>query len=169
MKKPRLVGALLATLYFFNYLRTQSEWHFIDNANLIIHEAGHTCLFFMPSVITALGGSLFQILIPALFIGYFIFRKDHFSASILTFWMGQNFINVSIYAKDAIVMELPLLGGDSVIHDWNFILSSLNILSWTPVIGTIFNVIGVLLIMIACSGAFYFALHDSVERPRQEF
>jgi hypothetical protein len=169
MKKPRLVGAALATLYFFNYLRTSTEWHFIDNANLIIHEAGHTFLFLMPSLITALGGSLFQVLIPALFIGYFIFRKDYFSSSILGFWLGQNLVNISIYARDSIVMQLPLLGGDNVNHDWNFILSTLHLLKYTYIIANIMNIVGVLIIMIACYFSFYFALHNTMERPRQKF
>lgn len=56
----------------------------------------------------------------------------------------MNFINVSTYAGDAIVMQLTLLGGDSVIHDWNYILTSLNILSWTPQIAFLLYGVGII-------------------------
>ena len=58
----------------------------------------------------------------------------------------MNFINVSTYAGDAIVMQLPLLGGDSSLHDWNYILTSLNILSWTPQVSSFLYGIGVICI-----------------------
>jgi hypothetical protein len=75
-------------------------------------------------------------------------------------WFGQNIINVSIYIKDAIVMQLPLLGGDSVIHDWNYILSELGILHLAPNIASIFYYCGIIFIMIGILSAVYFAMKN---------
>ena len=139
--------AVCAIFYFFYYIKTATEWHFIDNVNLIIHEAGHSVIFFLGEFVQILAGSLLQILVPLMFVIYFYFRKNYFSSSILLFWVGQNFINVSIYASDAIKMQLPLLGGEASIHDWNYILDSLNILQYTNKIGSALFETGVLIII----------------------
>src|SRR6185369_6686908 len=124
--------ALAASAYFFYYASTASTWHFIDNVNLIVHEAGHWIFFPLGEFMHVLGGSLFQILFPVIYVGYFYFKRDYFSASLLLFWVGTNLVNVSVYAGDAIVMQLPLLGGDGVIHDWNYLLSTTHLISHTP-------------------------------------
>ena len=46
-------------------------------------------------------------------------------------WLGESLLNLSIYVADARKQELPLVnmfGGDPI-HDWNFLLGSLNKLS----------------------------------------
>ena len=48
--------------------------------------------------------------------------------------LGQNFVDVSIYAADAQARALPLLGGDRVFHDWHRLLSQFGLLEATPVI-----------------------------------
>ena len=140
----KLFVAVCAILYFFYYIKTSAEWHFIDNFNLIIHEAGHSIIFIFGEFVQILAGSLLQILVPLVFVIYFYFRENYFSSSILLFWVGQNFINVSVYASDAIKMQLPLLGGESSIHDWNYILDSLNVLQYTSKIGSALFEIGFL-------------------------
>ncbi len=69
-------------------------------------------------------------------------------------WVGQNLINVSVYAGDAIVMQLPLLGGEGSFHDWHYLLSTLGILSWTPEVAAMLDTLGVLTILagIALAG-----------------
>jgi hypothetical protein len=145
----KLLIALGATAYFLYYAKTASDWHFIDNFNLIIHEAGHSIFFFLGEFMQIAAGSLFQILLPLIFVLYFYLHKNYFSASLLLFWVGQNFINVSIYASDALVMQLPLLGGDSVIHDWNYILDNLGVLRYTNTIGSLIFFSGIIIIISA--------------------
>ncbi len=151
----KLVLLLLVAMYFFHYLLTSADWHIMDNVNLVIHEAGHTLMmpFIFGQFIYVLGGSLFQILIPSVFIGYFAFRKDFFSSFILLFWLGQNFINVSIYAGDSIVMQLPLLGGDSSTHDWHYLLTHAHLLQYTYLISHVMSTVGTTLIFLAAIGA----------------
>lgn len=150
-----LIVALVATLYFVYYAYTPNDWHFIDNINLIIHEAGHVVFSPFGTFMHILGGSLFQTIFPMLYIGYFYFKRQYFSASLLIFWVGQNLVNVSVYASDAVAMQLPLLGGDTAGHDWHNILSMLNLLPYTNQIGGGIYLAGVLVIALAAILSVY--------------
>jgi hypothetical protein len=67
----------LAAVYFGWCAFDPNQWHFIGGVNLLIHEAGH--VIFMPfgEVISIAGGSLFQLIVPAVFAAYF-FRRGKF-------------------------------------------------------------------------------------------
>lgn len=139
----KLLGFILASLYFFLCVyfpaTLGNNWHFINNIDLIIHEAGHTFVptFLLGEVVTALGGSLFQILVPIMFAIYFLKRNDTLSFSILMMWAAENIAYVSVYIADSIKLQIPLLGGDGSIHDWNFILGKWNLLVHAELIGKI--------------------------------
>lgn len=145
----KIIVAVLASAYFFYYAATPYTWHFIDNANLLIHEAGHWIFWPFGDFMHILGGSLNQVLVPLLFVGYFYFEKEYYSAAITLFWVGQNLINVSVYAGDAVKMQLPLLGGDNVIHDWNWLLFDLGQLHHTAVIAGTIRTLGIVVLIIA--------------------
>jgi hypothetical protein len=134
-------GSILFAGYFWYCILTPTDWHFIDGVNLIFHEAGHAICFFLPALITAAAGSGFQILIPTVCVFYFWNRREVVSASLLGLWVAQNVMSVSIYMRDAIEMQLPLLGGDSSIHDWNFIFSTLGILTQSILIANCFAIL----------------------------
>lgn len=141
MKSPaysQMLGATLFAVYFWYCILHPTDWHFIDGVNLIFHEAGHAICMFFPSLITAAAGSVFQILIPLVCVIYFYQRREVLSASLMGLWLAQNFMSVSIYMRDAIAMQLPLLGGDSSMHDWNYIFSILNLLPQSILFGDVF-------------------------------
>lgn len=162
MKKyGRLALVILACAYFWYYAKTYTEWHFIDYVNLIFHEAGHVIFGFFGEFIRIAMGSGFQVLLPACIAGYFFYTGQRISGALTLLWVGQNLLNVSIYAGDAVNMQLPLLGGDSVIHDWNYLLSTLNVLRYTPLIaGTIYGA-GLLTMSAGTALAILFAYDDS--------
>lgn len=153
----RVSGALLAGSYFIHAAFTPNEWHFIDYANLIFHEAGHTLFFFCGQFIQIAMGSGFQLLLPLSIACYFLFTDQRYSAAVCLMWVGQSAINVSGYAADALAMQLPLLGGDSSIHDWNYLLSTLHVLRAAPNIGAAFATVGFLLIVMGVALALYFS------------
>ncbi|MDQ6652390.1 MAG: hypothetical protein M3Y84_06570 [Acidobacteriota bacterium] len=66
-------------------------------------------------------------------------------------------MNVSVYAGDAVALQLPLLGGEGSIHDWNYMLSSLNLLDSTTQIAGAIRLLGTIVIALASFGAFKFA------------
>ena len=125
------------TYTFFN----PSSWNFLDSVDLLFHEAGHLLFSFFGQFFYFLGGSLFQILFPLIFVIYFFLRKELYSSAIVLLWVGQSVVNVSVYVKDAIAMELPLVGGGT--HDWNWLLTRLNILPSAPILGAILFWLGV--------------------------
>lgn len=133
--------------YFMYSALNSQDWHFIDGVDLIIHEAGHWVFIFFGQFVSILGGSLIQILIPLVFVLYFFFRRDFFSASILLMWLGYNFVNISVYMADAVRMQLPLLGGDFVIHDWNYIFNALGLLEYSGAIADLVRIIGIFVII----------------------
>jgi len=105
--------------------------HFMHNVSLPIHEAGHVVfgpLGWFPGV---LGGSLMQLLVPALFVGSFLWAgKAAVGAAVCTWWLGQNFVDLAPYIADARAQQLLLLGGVTGwdvpgYHDWNTILAHL--------------------------------------------
>jgi len=75
------------------------------------------------------------VIIPAVFVGYFIWNYSYYSAAIVLLWVGQSILNVWVYAAAAQVMQLVLLGGltgsEGSFHDWNFLLTELGLLDST--------------------------------------
>lgn len=151
----KIVVIFLFAIYFLNCIDNPESFHFISSVNLIIHEAGHFIFLFFGQFIQILGGSLLQVLIPLLFAIYFFLRQDNFSSGLILIWVGQNITEVARYASDAIVMQIPLLGGENVIHDWNYLLSTIGLLKYTPIIGGFINIIGILTLIAGIAIAFY--------------
>lgn len=142
-------GTVVFVGYFIYCILTPTEWHFVDSVNLIFHEAGHAICFFLPPLITASMGSVLQILIPLVCSIYFYQRGEVLSAYLLLFWFAQNIVNVSVYVRDAQLMQLELLGGDSSIHDWNFILGELGLLHLNVVIAEVLVVTAYALLIVS--------------------
>ncbi len=143
----KIVIVLLFAWYFLGSAFSTEKWHFIDNVDLIIHEAGHWIFIFFGRFISILGGSLTQVTVPVIFALYFLIKKDFYSVSILSMWVGYNIVNVSVYMADSIKMALPLLGGESSVHDWNYLFGALHVLNQTNVIASTVNVLGVFIII----------------------
>jgi hypothetical protein len=116
-------GALTVVLAIYGVwcMAKPDEFHFLDALDLPIHETGHLVFAWGGEVITALSGTLFQLIVPLAFVVYFWRRGDRHSASVPLWWVGQNCWNIARYVADARAMELPLVGGGE--HDWNFLLS----------------------------------------------
>lgn len=154
-----LLGVSVASLYSVYYASTSSQWHFIDYTNLIFHEAGHVIFMVFGEFISVCMGSGLQVLLPLSVALYFFYHHQKISATVCLMWVGINLINVSVYAKDAIAMQLPLLGGDSVVHDWHYILSMLNILQATPIVAATLYGLGIFSIGIGITYGYLFSLN----------
>ena len=160
---------LMIISFYFIYCLNYSSWHLIDSVDLIIHEAGHWIFIIFGEFVQVLGGSLNQLIIPLIFVGYFIIKKDFYSASILFIWFGYSLINVSVYIADAYYMRLPLLGGDGVIHDWNYILSSINLLRFYNSIANVVKAIGIFSIIIGILGGLMNVFGKKVDTVTNTF
>lgn len=146
-----LVIFLICCVFTYQLLSTPTPWTFLDGADLFFHEAGHLIFSFFGDFIHVLAGSAFQVLLPTFFAIYFLVHKQYFEMSFAVFWIGENLIDVSVYIKDSIAMVLPLLGGEGSGHDWNWLLTTMNLLPQTYIIGQtvfIFGTISVFLGLI---------------------
>lgn len=123
----------------------RGKYGLIDNADLVIHEAGHLFFKFFGSFIYTLGGTLMQIILPSLIFYYFFRNSYRTGMQFSLLWLGQNFINISVYAADARAQKLPLLGGNKVYHDWHYILSEIGLLKFDMEVGYFFLGIAILL------------------------
>ncbi len=111
---------LLLGWFTLSHLLLSSEWVFIDNVNLLFHEAGHYMFMWGSDGLHALGGTLGQLMWPAICGGYFwLKQRQRFAAVACLWWVGENFINIARYMADAPVEALPLVGGGN--HDWAFL------------------------------------------------
>ena len=159
--RPKLVVALVASLYFFWCAYDPQQWHLIDGVNLVIHEAGHLVFSPLGEFMMIAGGSLFQVIMPAMFVSYFWYYGKYYSAALVFFWVGQSILNVSVYAGDSLDLQLPLLGGQDSVHDWNYMLSSLNLLPATAKIAAAIRLLGTIVIAVGAYGSIRFARSDS--------
>ena len=64
-------------------------------------------------------------------------------------WLGQNLINISVYAADARAQKLPLLGGNKVYHDWHYILNTLGILNYDAEVGYFIFGVAIMVLIVA--------------------
>jgi hypothetical protein len=115
----------------------RGNYTFIDNADLVIHEAGHLFFMFFGKFIYTAGGTLMQIILPSIIVWYFLSNSYKTGIQVSLLWLGQNLINISVYAADARAQLLPLLGGNKVYHDWHYLLGELNILQYDTEVGYI--------------------------------
>lgn len=104
-----------------------------------------------------------QIIIPGLFIFYFTINRKKIGIQIALVWMGQNLFNIGTYAADAVKQQIPLLGGNKVYHDWSYLLREINLLSSAELVGSIFDWIGILVIVFALILPLFMREYKQVE------
>ena len=102
-----------------------------------MHELGHYLFIPFGEFMVILGGSLFQCLVPLLWMIGFIQQKWYFAASLCWCWLGLNLYDVAVYAADARARVLSLAGPGALFgdgsdaaydrsHDWYQILLRTN-------------------------------------------
>lgn len=163
---PMLMGRAALYLMFFIwgwlFILGGVDWQgiggsFLHNVNLPFHEFGH--LFFSPfgRFMGILGGSLFQVLMPlGLMLVFVLQRRDPFAGSVMLWWSGQNFIDVSPYIADAEFRAIPLIRGlGESAHDWGNLLTMTGSVDQAMAYARWSFSIGVLLILLSfCWGGY---------------
>ena len=142
---PSIIILPIALIWSLN----RGEFGLLDNIDLVIHEAGHFVFSLFGKFIYTLGGTLMQIILPSIIAAFFLRNNYRTGVQFSLLWLGQNFINISVYAADARARRLPLLGGNKVYHDWHYLLGELGILQQDQIVGFIFFVIAILIFSIS--------------------
>jgi hypothetical protein len=162
---PKLALAGFFILYFGWIALDPMQGSFLDMVDLPIHETGH--LLFRPfgQFLMVAGGSLFQVIMPAIFVGYFVWQRSFYSAAIVLFWVGQSILNVWVYAADAVVMQLVLTSGftgsEGSFHDWNYLLTATGLISSTKIVAGIIRFVGTLVIISAGVLSVYYSVFNT--------
>jgi hypothetical protein len=131
-------------LFLLHAFRDDSGFLLIDNANLVVHEAGHLLFGWFGETLGLYGGTLLQFIVPFGLAVSFAYRKHTAGAIFCLFFFFENFLYMATYMADAQIQELPLVsvGGDDAGHDWHRIFSGLGILKQDTRIAAAARVIG---------------------------
>jgi hypothetical protein len=150
--RPLARAALVAWLLFYlGFLAYAAGAHgsflFIDNANLVVHEAGHLLFGWFGPTLGLWGGTLLQWLVPALLAAYFFTQRQIAGYCFCLFFLFENFLYTATYMADARAQVLDLVTvGDSDAagspHDWFNIFSSLGVLQHDTQIAAVVRTLG---------------------------
>ncbi len=142
---------IVAGLYFLRAVFTPTKWDLLDSFTLIVHEAGHPLFGIFGEFMGMAGGTLIQLIVPAAFIVSFLRQGQPFSSALMWLWLGNSLLYCSVYSGDAVAQALPLFGAGDRIHDWNYMLGTLNMLWATPIVSGGFRLLGTLAILMGCA------------------
>ncbi|OFV90928.1 MAG: hypothetical protein A3G76_13180 [Acidobacteria bacterium RIFCSPLOWO2_12_FULL_65_11] len=106
---------------------------FLHLISIPFHEAGHVIFSPFGGLMTSLGGSLAQVLVPiACGVAFLTTSPNPFAASVMGWWTGENLSDVALYIGDARALNLVLIGGRTGAevegHDWEHILQIVGLL-----------------------------------------
>jgi hypothetical protein len=163
----RIIVFLIILVWGWVFIFTPLETNytgtsFLHLVNLPFHEFGHIIFRPFSPVITSLGGSLGQLLMPLTCLLVFLIKtKDTFGASVALWWFGENFMDIAPYINDARSLTMPLLGGNTGqtspygFHDWEFILNELGWLHLDHLFASIAYKTGIIIMIISFAWAGY--------------
>jgi hypothetical protein len=105
----------------------------LHSVHLVFHEAGHVLFGPFGDFMQFLGGSLLQVLMPLLwFVAARFWGGDAFTGALCLWLMGHSLIDIAPYINDARSLQITLIGGvtgrEVEGHDWEYILTHLNLL-----------------------------------------
>ncbi len=147
VSRPALIGWLVFyALVLLLAVADDDGFLFVDNANLIVHEAGHLLFSYLGETLALWGGTLFELFVPAALAVAFVFRRHLQGAAFCSFFFFENFLYITTYMADARRQELPLVsvGGGDTEHDWYLIFSSLGLLNHDTTIAALTRALGYL-------------------------
>ena len=138
---------------------------FMHRVNLVFHEAGHMLFTPFGQFMRVLGGSLGQLLMPAIVMGALVCKnQDNFGGSIGLWWLGQSLKDLAPYINDARDLQLQLLTGHSQdvpeTHDWANILLDLGLIFQEKKIAFAADAGGSLLMLLAMAWGGYILLQQ---------
>lgn len=155
-----IIGIYTFPLIFSGIASNYAGEAFIHLINIPFHEFGHLLFRPLGRFMTSLGGSITQLLIPAVCVYVFLFKyQNTFGAAVSLWWFGENFIDMAPYINDARSLTLPLLGGNTGMntpygfHDWQYILTETGLKSWDHSLAKFSHIIGAIVMITALAWA----------------
>jgi len=159
-----LRAALWAALVLWGCLLVAQDYRtgeigssFLHGPLLLFHEAGHVLFRPFGEWLMVLGGTLGQLLMPAIIVVAFLWKnRDPFGAAVGLWLLGVSLLDVAPYMFDALDPQLMLLSGRSGEeggHDWIYLFNSMGLLPRAPFIGALTHKLGALVVLLALGWA----------------
>jgi hypothetical protein len=130
---------------------------FIHGPLLVFHEAGHVIFRPFGEWLTVFGGTLGQLLMPAILGGALLWKnRDPFGGAIGLWLFGVSLLDIAPYMYDAWEPRLTLLGGGTgsdSFHDWIYLYDSVHQLRHAHGIGAFTHAAGVGVVLLALAWA----------------
>ena len=124
---------------------------------LLFHEAGHVVFRIFGEWVGVLGGTLAQLLLPAVIMAAFLWKnRDPFGAALGLWLLGVSLLDVAPYMYDALQPQLTLLNGsvgEEGGHDWIVLFESMGLRPRAQFIGAATHKLGALLVWLALGWA----------------
>ena len=167
---PRSIWLYLLCGAFFIYLFVSIlQFRVDDNHNWIlagmyliefgVHEVSHIVTAFLPSIWVAAAGSIGEIGFTLLVLVATLKARAYFAAGFAGLWVMFAMHNVGRYIADARAQALPLVGpGETMTHDWHFILNELGLLARDKAIGGTVTIAGTVIGLLALLWCGYLLL-----------
>jgi len=142
--KPVSRGPFLGWLVFYAVLFAFLGFNFrdltlLDNVHLPIHEAGHLLFGYLGDTAGLWGGTLLQLLVPALLAASFAVKRELLGTTFCVIAFFHSLTGIATYMIDALRLELPLVTvgavADESQHDWVNIFTRLGVLPHAIQIG----------------------------------
>ncbi|HRH86605.1 MAG TPA: hypothetical protein PLO41_07145 [Rubrivivax sp.] len=157
-------AALLACFAWWGWVLMAMDYRtgeigqsFLHGPLLIFHEAGHVIFRIFGAWVGVLGGTLAQLLLPALIVAAFLWKnRDPFGAAFGLWLLGVSLLDVAPYMYDALQPQLTLLNGsvgEQGGHDWIFLFESLGLLPRAQFIGATTHKLGALVLLLSLAWA----------------
>ena len=174
-----LVGLIVWSVWFFqtDYRELYGNLPEINasimhSINLAFHEAGHLLFMFLGNFMAVLGGSLAQLIMPAVVMVAFVFKHENaFGGAVALWWLGQSAMDLAPYIYDAPTGQLLLIGGfigqeRPGAHDWTNLLGRLGMLDYGHALGTLTNFVGMAVMVLALmwGGYLLYLQYQNLER-----
>jgi hypothetical protein len=149
--RPVSKAALISWLTFYGLfiLYALMNWGgflFIDQVNLIVHEAGHLLFSWFGPALGLWGGTLLELLVPLALAVHFAYHRQMTGVAFAMFFFFENFLYISVYMADARAQVLPLVtvGDPDAVegHDWFLILSRWGLLQHDVSIARVVRTLG---------------------------
>lgn len=159
-QKGESVLQMVFTLYFF-----------VANQTLgIVHEGGHGVCYILhcPEFITMANGTIFQLLFPGLISYYYYKKGNRFAALIALFFVGFSLQYTAWYlstAHEGLILPAhkSFLGVDAI-HDFNYMLSKMGLLTYESLIAGATRLIAYVIMLAAVIGMFFDAFSNDKRR-----
>ncbi|HMO47994.1 MAG TPA: hypothetical protein PKB14_18435 [Rubrivivax sp.] len=160
----RLRALLLAGFALWGWVLAAQDYRsgeigrsFLHGPLLIFHEAGHVIFRLFGEWAGVLGGTLAQLLLPAVIAAAFLWKNhDPFGAALGLWLLGVSLLDVAPYMYDALQPQLTLLNGsvgEAGGHDWIYLFESMGLRPRAQFAGAATHLLGVLVLCLSLGWA----------------